>query len=63
MTNSKDLTVVVSNLNEAKILILDPKNWTKGCFSFIYGELANGDDVACAMGALQGDGVAKAAYV
>ena len=63
MTNPKDLTVVISNLNEAKILISDPKNWTKGCFSFIYGDLANGEYIACAMGALEGAGVAKAAYV
>ena len=63
MTNSKDLTVVISNLNEAKILISDPKNWTKSCFSFIYGDSANGEYVACAMGALEVAGVEKAAYV
>ena len=63
MTNPKDLTVVISNLNEAKILISDPKNWTKSCFSFIYGDLANGEYIACAMGALEGAGVAKAAFV
>ncbi|MDC3057950.1 hypothetical protein OA099_01130 [Litorivicinus sp.] len=62
-TNSKDLAVVIPNLNEAKILISDPKNWTKGCFSFIHGDSANGEYIACAMGALEGTGVAKAAYV
>ena len=63
MINSKDLTVVISKLNEAKIVISDPKNRTKGCFSFIYGDLASGEYIACAMGALEGAGVAKAAYV
>ena len=63
MTNSNDLTVVISNLNEAKILISDPKNWTKGCFSFIYGDVANGEYIACAMGGFEGADVAKAAYI
>ena len=63
MTNSKDLTVVISNLNEVKILIFYPKNFTNWCFSFIYGDLANGEYVAYAMGVLEGAGVAKAAYV
>ena len=57
MTISKDLSVVISNLNKARIFISDPKNWAKG--DYLFGQLKDANYQACAMGALQCIGVEK----
>ncbi len=57
MTIPKDLSVVISNLNKAKIFISDPKNWAKG--DYLFGDVSDANYRACAMGALECVGVEK----
>ena len=57
MTISKDLSVVISNLNKAKIFISDPRNWAKG--DYFFGDVSDANYRACAMGALESVGVEK----
>ena len=57
MTTSKDLSVVISNLNKARIFISEPKNWIKG--DYFFGDISDANYRACAMGALECIGVEK----
>ena len=57
MTIPKDLSVVISNLNKAKIFISDPRNWAKG--DYFFGDVSDATYRACAMGALECVGVEK----